>query len=111
MTKAQPRFGTLQIGIMALTIATAVIHFALAFDWLFIANGLGYLALLAVLYAPLPALDPYRKWARWALLLYTAVTVVMWIFIGARTTVAYADKLIEVVLLGLLWAEDQAARR
>lgn len=111
MTQAHPRFGALQIGIIVLTVTTAVIHFALAFDWLFIANGLGYLALLAALYVPVSALLPYRQWARWGLMLYTAVTVVMWVFIGARTAVAYVDKLIEVLLIALLWLEDQAARR
>lgn len=111
MTQAQPRFGAPQLAIMALTFASALIHFALAFDWLFVANGLGYLALLAALYAPIPALAPYRQWARWGLLLYTAMTVVLWIFIGVRTPVAYADKLIEVILILLLWMEDQAARR
>lgn len=111
MTQARSRFGALQISIIVLTVTTAVIHFALAFDWLFIANGVGYLALLAALYAPVPALVPYRQWARWGLMLYTAVTVVMWIFIGARTAIAYVDKLIEVLLIALLWLEDQTARR
>lgn len=111
MTQAYPRFGALQISIIVLTITTALVHFSLAFDWLFIANGFGYLALLAALYAPLPALVPYRQWARWGLMLYTAVTVVMWLFIGARTSIAYADKLIEVLLILLLWMEDQSVRR
>ncbi|MCC6458417.1 MAG: hypothetical protein IT328_25935 [Caldilineaceae bacterium] len=115
MTQAQPRFGALQIGIVVLTITTALVHlylaFTLDFDKLFLANGLGYLALLAALYAPIAALTPYRSWARWGLLLYTAVTVVMWIFIGARTPLAYADKLVEALLIVLLWIEDQAVRR
>lgn len=115
MAQAQPRIGALQIGIVVLTIATALVHlylaFALDFDKLFLANGLGYLALLAALYAPPAALAPYRAWARWGLLLYTAITVVMWLFIGARTPLAYADKLAEVLLIVLLWAEDPSVRR
>lgn len=111
MTQAQPRFGAPQLAIIVLTVATALVHFALAFDWVFIANGLGYLTLLAALYAPLRGLAPYRRWARWGLMIYTAVTVVLWVFIGERTPIAYADKLIEIVLFTLLWMEDQAARR
>ncbi|HXF62484.1 MAG TPA: hypothetical protein VNK95_12765 [Caldilineaceae bacterium] len=116
MTQVQSRIGPLQIGIILLAVATAAIHIWLAvaemdFDLLFIANGVGYLALVAALYAPLPALAPYRNSVRWVLIAYTAVTVVLWLLIGARTLIAYIDKAIEIGLLLLLWMEGQAARR
>jgi hypothetical protein len=116
MTQVQSRFGPLQIGIILLTIATAVIHLWLAifemdFDLLFILNGLGYLVLLAALYAPLPALAPYRTIVRWVLIVYAAVTVALWLRFGVRSAIAYVDKVIEIVLIVLLWMEAQGARR
>ena len=115
MTQVQSRLGPLQAGIILLAVATAAIHIWLAvaemdFDLLFIANGVGYLALVAALYAPLQALAPYRNVVRWVLIAYTAVTVVLWLLIGVRSLIAYVDKTIEVVLMILLWMEAQAAR-
>jgi hypothetical protein len=104
--------GSLPLGIMALTIATAMIHLVLSFqfpngpDLIFMLNGLGYLALLALLLLPLPMVEPFRGVVRWALLGYTALTVLLWLFVGARSPIAYLDKLIEIGLLILLWLEQ-----
>lgn len=105
------QIGPLQIGIMLLAVATAIIHWTLAFDWLFYANALGYLVLVALIYLPLPVLDPYRNWVRWLLIAYTTVTVVAWLLIGMRGPVAYLDKAIEVALIALLFVESQRVRR
>lgn len=110
MSQVQPRFGIMQIGIILLTLATAIIHFALAFDWLFYANGLGYLGLLALLYLPIPALAPYRGIIRWLLIAFTAVTVIAWISFGIRSPIAYLTKVIEVALVALLFLEGQQTR-
>jgi hypothetical protein len=105
---ARTQLGPLQGGIILLTIATAVIHFSLLFpDVLFILNGLGYLALLAVLYLPIPQLANYRHGVRWTLLGYTALTVILWVIMGSRTSLAYLDKAIEVLLIILLWLESR----
>ncbi len=102
------QFGLLQLGIIALTLATAFIHFTLVFPSpLFILNGLGYLGLLAALYAPLPLLTPYRRWARWALLGYTALTVLLWVVMGLRAPIGYITKVIEVALIALLLLEER----
>lgn len=102
------RLGPLQAGIIVLALATAIIHFALVFpSTLFILNGLGFLALLAALYAPLPGLARYRAWARWALIAYTALTVILWLVMGLRAPIAYMTKLIEVALLVLLLLEGR----
>ncbi len=93
------------IGIVVLTLATAVIHGTLNFpDPVFILNGLAYLALLAAFVAPLPWLKQHRGLVRWAFIGFTALTIFLWILIGARTTVGYVDKLIEVLLIALLVA-------
>jgi hypothetical protein len=94
----------LRAGIVLLTLATAVIHLQLAFpDPVFILNGLGYLALLAALY--LPQLARHRNLVRWVLVGYAALTVLLWILVGARTPIGYIDKAIEVALISLLLLE------
>ena len=87
----------LRAGIIALTLATAFIHLQLAFpDPAFILNGPGYLTLLAALYLPVSRLARYRNAVRWVLVGYTALTIFLWILLGARTPIGYIDKAIEV---------------
>ena len=96
--------GALRAGIAALTLATALIHLQLNFpDPVFILNGLGYLALLVALF--LPSLARYRNLVRWALIGYAALTIFLWILLGARTPIGYIDKVIEIVLIALLLIE------
>lgn len=112
------RLGALQWAIVLLTIATALIHIWLAFqfpagvDPVFVLNGLGYLTLLALLYLPIDALGRYRTMVRWILIAYTATTVILWLFpsIGARSPIAYVTKGIEVALIVCLWFDAQQAR-
>jgi len=39
---------------------------------------------------------------RLALIGYTALTIFLWILLGARTPIGYIDKIIEVALISLL---------
>jgi hypothetical protein len=110
-------FNWLPYAIAVLTLLTAGIHIYLAvdfmaFDMVFILNGLGYLTLLSALYAPLPALRPYRPIIRWIFIIYTAVTLVLWIIIGgtARTPIAFFVKAVEILLIISLWLEGQGRR-
>lgn len=105
----------LRWGVVGLTVATAIIHLVLGigspepmFKVLFVLNGLGYLVLVAALYF----LQPFagnRSLIRWALLGFTAVTVILYfIFNGAdafKSALGLADKVIEVVLIILLWMD------
>jgi hypothetical protein len=100
--------GPLQWGIIVLTIATAGIHISLLFP-IFILNGLGYLTLLAALYLPISALANYRSGVRWALMGFTALTIILWVIMGTRGPLAYIDKAIEVVLIILLFIESRQA--
>jgi hypothetical protein len=96
----------LRVGIVLLTLATALIHLQLAFpDPAFILNGLGYLTLLAALYLPVPRLARYRNVVRWVLVGFTALTIFLWVLLGARTPIGYVDKAIEVALIVLLLLE------
>jgi hypothetical protein len=106
---AKSKFGAIQIGIIVLALATALIHLALGIQdnmALFILNAIGYTGLVAALY--LPMLAKYHGLARWALIAFTAVTVIAWVAIGMRTTIAYVDKIIELALIALLFIEARS---
>jgi hypothetical protein len=106
--------GVLWVGIFLLTLATALIHLVLAFTAipyfglnfgvvLFILNGLGYLVLLGALQLPIPQLRRFRSLARWALVAYAALTIVLWVIIApVYDFIGYTDKAIEIALIVLL---------
>jgi hypothetical protein len=109
---ARPALGLRQIAIIALTLATAVIHLWLAIPEtliMFYLNGLGYIALVAALF--LPQFQAYRRIIRWVLMGFTAVTIIGWIVMGERNAIAYIDKAIEVALLILLGLEARQAEQ
>jgi hypothetical protein len=102
----------LRIGVAMLTLATALIHLQLNFpDPVFILNGLGYLALLAALFLPLPQIARYRNAVRFVLIGYAALTIFLWELIGERSSIGYIDKTIEVGLILLLPIEARRSRR
>ena len=105
--------GPLRIGVIVLTVETAVIHFYLGLQGfpLFILNGLGYLTLLAALILPVPRMSDYSSLTRWVLVGYTTLTIFLWIVVGARNSIGYADKIIEIVLVALLVLEANRSRR
>lgn len=114
MTTTVSSPSVLRLGGIVLTLTTAIIHLylgSLVFP-LFVLNGLGYLALLAALYLPIPQLTPYRRTTRWVLVGYTALTIILWLVItgGASTTIGYIDKIVEVLLIILLVAQARASR-
>ncbi|MCB9421636.1 MAG: hypothetical protein H6667_17660 [Ardenticatenaceae bacterium] len=104
-----------QWGVVGLAVLTAVIHLVLGigspepmFKVLFVLNGLGYIVLVAALYF----LQPFasnRSLIRWALMGFTAVTVILYfVFNGAdafKSVLGLVDKAIEVVLIILLWID------
>jgi hypothetical protein len=101
----------LRIGIVVLTIITALVHLSLNFpDPVFILNGLGYLTLLAALYLPVPQLESHRNLVRWVLVGFTALTIFLWILFGMRGPLGYADKAIEIVLILLLLLDARRSR-
>jgi hypothetical protein len=95
--------------IVALAVATALIHILLAIPLTmvgFYLNGLGYIALATALY--LPPLARYRRALRWLLMGYTALTIILWLLIGRPyTTIGYVDKAIELALITLLWIDGR----
>jgi hypothetical protein len=79
---------------------------------LFYANAAGYVVLPIALYAPHPALRRFRRATRWALIAFTAVTVVAYFAMiqGHVDALGLADKAIEALLIALLVVEDRRAR-
>jgi hypothetical protein len=111
-TSKVSQFGALQIAIILLTLATALIHLFLGISLLgmggpplFILNGIGYLVLLVALY--LPQLRQYQNYTRWVLIGFTAITVLAWLAIGQRNMLGYVDKLIEIVLIVCLFIDGR----
>ena len=109
------------VGILLLTVATAVIHLYLGLTaiaymgfnfgiMLFILNGLGYLGLLAALQLPIQLLARFRSAARWALVAFAALTIVLFFLMAPEyTVIGYVDKAIEVALIALLLADAYTA--
>ena len=100
MTK---RFSTLQLGLIVLTVATAVIHllYGIAGERLLLLNGVGYLALLAALLLPIS--EGYKRPLRFVLAGYTLVTIVAYLVTHPSVDlVGGVTKLIELGLLLVL---------
>jgi hypothetical protein len=99
-------FSILQIGIIILTLGTAFTHISLNFpDPIFILNGLGYLGILYMLFAP--SMEPARPLIRQALMVYTLLTIVLWLGFGMRSPLGYFNKVNEVLLLIALTLESR----
>lgn len=107
MNTETSRLSAVQIGIIILTLATALIHFSLLFpDVLFILNGLGYLGLLAAYFLPIDLARKNHNLVRWLFIIFTVATILGWIAIGDKSwpagALGYLTKLIELGLIVLL---------
>ena len=101
-----------QIGIVLSNIATTLLHLTFFPDIMFTLNGLGYLGLLGAYLLPIPFFQQRHKLVWWALVGYTALTIVLWVVMGDKAFVAGTDSAIgyyakaaEVVLLFFLWSD------
>ena len=99
-------------GIILSSLATAFLHITLYPDIMFTLNGLGYLGLLGAYFLPIPFFQQKHNLVWWAMLGYTALTIVLWVVMGDKTFVAgtssatgYYAKAAEVILLAFLWAD------
>jgi hypothetical protein len=135
MRKTMTRFGPLQITISVLVAATALTHLYLgaitsimvatmpaltaslggpaALNFmaaLFYLNCTGYVALNVALY--LPALRRFQRIVRWALIGYAALTFVVYfpLAAGHYDAMGFADKAVELLIIGLLLTEGRRAR-
>lgn len=107
------RLSGLQWVIVLLTLATAIIHFALAAgNWgtgllpiMFALDGVGYVLLIALLYFS-GRTGAGRSTIRWILIFYTALTIILYfVFNGGdsfSSVLGLATKAIELLLIILL---------
>lgn len=104
-------------GIIILSLATALIHLVVlniilytragGVDLIFLLNGLGYLTLLALYFAP--NLTPWLGILRWGFIAYTAVTILAWVILGKLgDPLGILTKLIELGLIVLLIQDGRA---
>jgi hypothetical protein len=102
-------------GIIVFGLATALLHLSLlaqlGLDPIFL-NGFGYIALLLAYFLPIAFFQKYHRWAWWALVGYTLLTIVLWVIMGDKqfvfgTTSAtgFYAKAAEVLLLIFLWLD------
>ena len=104
-------------GIILFTLATALLHLFL-FSRLgpdpIALNGLGYLALLGAYFLPIPFFQQRHNLVWWALVGYTVLTFVLWIFLREPTpfvfdfsnaSIGYYAKTAELLLMGFLLAD------
>jgi hypothetical protein len=89
--------------VVGLTLVTATIHAQLG-GLLFLANAIGYTTLALAIVAPGP-IGHVRWLVRIGLIGFTATTIGGWLLFGARFPLAYVDKGVEVVLIGVLAVE------
>mgnify|MGYP007071124446 CR=1 FL=1 len=113
---------TQRILIGVFTIVTALIHlwlFSMGLsrgrpNYLFLANGLGYLALLGAFYATLSSKDQMRNLVSYALMAYAAVTIVAWVVMNGgrfQLPLSIVSKLAEVLLIVVVWMHMRATQR
>jgi hypothetical protein len=99
-------------GIILFALATAILHITLFPDIMFTLNGLGYLGLLGAYFLPISFFQQRHNLVWWALVGYTALTIVLWIIMGEKnfsastsSMIGYYAKAAEVLLLGFLLAD------
>jgi hypothetical protein len=122
LTQQRARITTVQIGIVVMTLLTAVAHLYLgthpdeSLRFWFTMNGLGYLALLAAFLFTLAA--PIHKIVLWVLLGYAVLTIILWFFLGGISqgqidpfdVTVKAIEVILVVLLLLDWRRSATVK-
>ncbi|MHC1785359.1 MAG: hypothetical protein AB9891_21865 [Anaerolineaceae bacterium] len=99
------RLSTLHIVIIVLTLITAFIHFSLMLpkiDLMFTLNGLGYLGLLVLFFAPIKFLHKYHELIRVLFIGYTILTIILWVIFGMRSMQGYVSKISEIGIITLL---------
>ena len=108
--KLYSKFGSRQWLILSLTLVTAVIHLFLP-GALFKLNGLGYLGLITLYLVNFQFLSFPRNLIRWALVGYTALTVILYFVMQIPSGGAFVSplgiftKILELVLIYLLLRE------
>ncbi len=112
---AKPHMRPVQVGIIIMTLITALFHLYLSTQpdsrlrfWFFL-NFVGYIVLLVALY--LPQIRIEKRWLRYALITYAMLTIICWLILARPYDPNDIPiKLVEIVLICLLLVEDRQVR-
>ncbi len=106
--------------IVLLTIITAGVHISFFASGpkggvIFLLNGLGYLGLLGLLYLPIGLLQSLHRLVRPLFIGYTALTIILYIVLSYQThswsiPLGPIDKVLEAILIVLLWLEGKGKK-
>ena len=106
--------------IILLTFITAIVHISFFVSnpkgaVIFLLNGLGYLGLLGLLYLPIGLPATLHRFVRPLFIGYTALTIILYFILSYQAhswtiPLGPIDKVLEVILIGLLWSEGQAKK-
>ncbi len=120
LVRNRTRIDAIGIGIVILTLITAIAHLYIGskpdeelHTW-FLLNGLGYLGLLVAFF--LPQFAQVHSLVRWALLGYTLLTIILWFFLGSikdgqLDPFDITVKVVEAVLVILLFIDSRRDTR
>lgn len=97
--------------VIVLTLITAIVHLIVlnlgGLQPMFIANGLGYLALLAALVRKFPA--GQERLVHYALMAYATVTILAWYMVngaeGFSSVLGVGTKVVELLLIVFVWQD------
>jgi hypothetical protein len=112
--KLAVKMGNQQLLILVLALISAGIHLAVFFtdfNPIMLLNSLGYVGLLALYFISFSFLPINRNWVRWALIGYTALTIIIYVVLQVQSGGQFVsplgifDKIIELVLIYLLWRD------
>ena len=114
-----PRTQRILIGVLG--VFTALVHLWLFYNgmsrgrpnYLFLANSIGYFALLGAFFATFSSKDQVRNLVSYLLMAYAAVTIVAWVVMnGGRFLLALsiATKLAEILLIVMVWMHLRATQ-
>lgn len=100
------RFSWIDYGVIALTTMTGVIHLLIGLtgEWLLLANGVGFMGLLGLIYLPFTFLRRWRTVLVAGMIVYTLVTIAGYFVTHDHVdNLGLATKAVEVLLIvGLL---------
>lgn len=107
--------------IAALTIVTALVHLWLFYggmgrgqpNYLFLANGVGYLVLLGAFFMTQSYSAQVRNIVSYVFMAYTAVTIIAWVVMNGgrfQLPLSIVDKLVEILLIVTLWMHLRATQ-
>lgn len=119
-TEAHTRIGPVQIGVILLALATAIVHLYIwiiegipsglpseeqmgpIYQVLFVGNFLGYVTLLCALYLPIAPLARLRPVVRIFIIAMAFASIASYFHVGFYDTIGNVTKVIEVLLIMLL---------